>query len=392
MKKVFVSIIVPLIVLTTFGLIVVGVIANPTDSGPNTEALIAPVNVNEEVQAPLFVFDPEAVNYEISQPDYEWLELSDSSDEQITVDEIVDNVGSAEIDLGFYFPFFTEIYRQVRLSDNGYIYFGGEEAEGGNTPQAIPADVDLIHNFIAPFGADLFRYPGDSTVYIARQSEPERHLVLQFQNAYWCCNLEAPNNFQVVLYPDGRILTQYKSIHSENPPHAYLTVGLENENGTRGYDFYTGYLDETDSLHDQLAVLYDPSDTVLGRILFIPETVSAQGTPSQTITLNADLLNLSGVDSSFTITHTMQVNGVEVSNLVETLPDSKTTWRFDILSEPSLVANTYAAPLAVAVVIPELAAEGDTAVITFRALPEAISDFTPTVTFTVEVITTNDQE
>ncbi len=383
MKKVFLSLI-SLTILIIFGFIVVGVVANPVIPAQNTGSLTISADVVEPIQVP-FEFVPEAVSYDVSQPDYEWLEVSDSKDEQLSDNELVDNVGSAEIDIGFYFPFFAGIYHQMRLSDNGYIYFGGAAADGGNTPQAIPTDVDLIHNFIAPFGADLFRYPDDSVVYVARQTEPERRLVLQFQNAYWCCNLESPNDFQIVLYPDGRILTQYKSIQSENPPHAYLTVGLENEDGTRGYEFYTGLLDETNVLHDQLAILYDPGDTVLGRILFMPQMVTAQGTPSQTVTLNADLLNLSGSDSNFTITHTMQITPVPVEdeNSEET---ENPSWHFDVLSEPERVSHTQAKPLTVAVTIPGHAAKGDTATITVHALPEAVAGFRPTAFFAIEVI------
>jgi hypothetical protein len=216
-------------------------------------------------------------------------------------------------------------------------------------------------------GADLFRYPEDSAVYIARQTEPERRLVLQFEKAYWCCNLEAPNDFQVILYPDGRILTQYPSIQSV--PHAYLTVGIENQDGTRGHNFYTGFLDES-PLQDQQAVLYDPGDTVFGRVLFIPDAETVQGTPGQTVTLSADLLNLSGADSNFTITQTLQVNGVEVPT--DPGESEEPAWRFHILAEPDLVGNTDFAPLTVQVIVPEAVAVGDTAVFAFQALPEAV--------------------
>jgi hypothetical protein len=333
----------------------------------------------------LFIFTPEEVVYEVSQPTYSWIDISASSDEQIAEGDPADNLGSAAIEIGFYFPFFEEIYRQVRVSDNGYLYFGGDETHGANAPQAVPSDVDLIHNLIAPFGADLFRYPGDSVVYIARQTDPERRLVLQFEKAYWCCNLEAANDFQVVLYPDGRILTQYQSI-GQSVPHAYLTAGIENKDGTRGYNFYTGFLDEAPMLQGQQAVLYGPGDTLLGRMLFIPEAVTVQGTPTETATLSADLLNLSGTDSYFTITHTLRVNGLEI--LADPGQPEEPAWRFNILTEPGLVSNTDFAPLTVEVTVPETAALDDTAIITFQALPDTVQGFTPTVTFTVIVTDT----
>ncbi len=416
MKKIFLSIL-TLVVLIVFGGMVFVVIARPAGLAQSTEGPVVSVDHSaalQPAQAPPFIFDPEAVSYEISEPDYGWLDISTGSDEQIIPADFEDDLGSAAIDMGFYFPFFGQIYGQVRLSDNGYLYFDGDETTGGNTPQTVPSEVDLVHNLIASFGANLFRNPGDSAVYIARQTEPERRLVVQFENAYWCCNLETPNDFQVVLYPDGRILSQYQSIKNDNPPHAYLTVGIENEGGTRGHHVYTGFLDETDTLHDQLAILYDPGETILGRLLFIPEAGVVQTEPGQTVTFTADLLNLSGVDSHFTITRTMQVNGADVPLLPVNSADAEEktdesragddsggtggtgeaeatdepaqpTWSINILAEPGQVNNTYANPLEVEIFIPETATVGDVAVITFRALPEAVAGLEAVATLTLEV-------
>lgn len=348
------------VVLVVSCLAVVAVIAGPDDLAQRARGL---------AQGIPFTFDPGKVSYEISQPDYGWIDVSATRDEQITDAESVDNVGSTEIDIGFYFPFFEGIYRWVRLSDNGYLYFGGDEEDGGNAPQTVPSSVDLIHNLIAPLGADLFRYE-DSAVYIARQTEPERRLVLQFEKAYWCCSLGAPNDFQVILYPDGRILTQYQSIHSENASHAYLTVGIENQDGTRGHNFYTGFLDRA-PLQDQQAVLYDPGNTMFGRVLFIPDAETAQvaSGQTQTVTLGTDLLNLSGADSNFTITHTLQVNGVGVSTTSD--EPEEPAWSYAV-TEPGFVKNTDFVPLTVEVIVPETAVVGDTAVITLQALTEAV--------------------
>ncbi|MBN1994205.1 MAG: hypothetical protein JW953_16025 [Anaerolineae bacterium] len=404
MKKVFLSSL-TLTTLVLFGLVAFIVIARPGLGQSNNLAAVA--DVSQPVVAVSFDFDPQLVDYQVSQPDYAWIDLSDSSDEQIKPADFEDNVGSAAIDLGFYFPFFDHVYRQVRVSDNGYLYFGGEQTDGGSTPQAVPSQEDLIHNLIAPLGADLFRNPADSVVYIARQTEPDRRLVVQFENAYWCCNLEAANNFQVILYPDGRILTQYQSVQSQDPAHAYVTVGLENEDGSRGQSFYTGLLNKTDVFKSELAVLYNPGDTVLGRLLFMPETGHAQAAPGQSATFNTDLLNLSGVDSTFTITHTLQVNGVDVplhpvaaeESQEADAPDESTgpegtaeppaTWGIKTLTEPGQVNHTEAGPLAVEIIIPQTAQAGDVAVITFRALPDAITELEAVATFTIEVTSAN---
>ena len=247
MRKIFLSIS-ALTILVIFGAVTFVIIAGPGSLARHPEisaaSAVSNVAMNEPGPAP-FTFDPAAVSYEVSQPDYAWIDISSNSDEQIQPSDFEDNVGSAAIDIGFYFPFFENIYHQLRLSDNGYLYFAGEAADGGNTPQAVPSQEDLIHNLIALLGADLFRNPNDSVVYVSRQTEPERRLVVQFENAYRCCNLAAPNDFQVVLYPDGRILSQYQSIQSQEPAYDYVTAGIENEDGSRGYNFYTGLMNDT---------------------------------------------------------------------------------------------------------------------------------------------------
>ena len=128
MKKAFLSTI-SLAVLIVFGFIVVGVVANSVVTVQNTGSLATSAHVAGPIQVP-FEFVPAAVSYDISQPDYEWLEVSDSNDEQLSDNELVDNVGSAEIDIGFYFPFFAGIYRQVPLACAGRGQFQADFAVG----------------------------------------------------------------------------------------------------------------------------------------------------------------------------------------------------------------------------------------------------------------------
>lgn len=242
MKK-SISIITSILTLTIFSVGAFVVLARPATLAPPQTAASAA---------------PESLSYDIAEVDYAWIDISAAADEQISPTEFEDNVGSAAIDIGFTFPFFDESYDTLAISDNGYLYFGGDEADGGDTPQAIPSAVDGIHNLIAPLGADLFRNPADTAVFIARQSEPEPRLVIQFDNAYWCCSLDRPVDFQVVLYPDGRILTQYQHLTGDEAPHVHVAIGLENGDGAEGVSLYTGFLDETDRLADESAILYEP--------------------------------------------------------------------------------------------------------------------------------------
>lgn len=361
MKKTLLSTITSLFVLVAFSFLVFLIFSRP--------AGLAQV----ETGAPPPAFEAAAVTYEVTRPDYDWIDISGAYDEQIVAADFEDNLGSRAFELGFYFPFFDNVYAELRYSDNGYVYFGGDETTGANTPQRLPSSVDGVHNLIAPLGADLFRNPGDSTVYLARQESPERRFVIQFEHAYWCCSLENPLDFQIVLYPDGRILTQYRSIRGT--AQNYVSAGLENADGSHGQAVYSGFLGQTDQLGDETAFLYDPGDSILGRLRFIPDRVETTGPAGQIVTLSADLLNLSGVETDFSLSHTLQLNAEA----------GDTAWQVETVTEPGSLGNGEFGPLTVAVAIPATAAAGDTATFVFTAAPAAREDLAATVTFMVEV-------
>ncbi len=382
MKKILFSMLTSLMILLMFGIAVFVVFAGPSGITQPTTASQLPeaddgLQLNE---TSLNSFNPDEVSYEISQPEYAWIDVSSESDEQIAPSDFEDNVGSAAIDIGFYFPFFDQIYNQVHVSDNGYIYFDGDEASGGNVPQNIPSSIDPIHNLIAPIGADLFRNADDSVVYIARQTEPEQRLIIQFAQVYWCCNLEDVVDFQIVLYPDGRILTQYKTIGGDSTAKRYLTAGIENSDGSRGHNLYSGFLAETDMLVDEAAMLYDPGDSILGQIQFMPETIIVEGNGGETLTLTADLLNLSGVDVTFALTHTLQIN--EASATSATDSDG---WTFATVAEPTSLGNGESGPLAIEITIPADAAPSDIAVLSFEAMSDAVES-SPQTIMTIQAV------
>ncbi|MDY7076391.1 MAG: hypothetical protein SXV54_05645, partial [Chloroflexota bacterium] len=233
---------------------------------------------------------------------YDWVEISDDYDEAVTLGG--DNAGSAEIAIGFYFPFYDNVYRTLRASTNGYIYFGGTGADGGPTPIFIGSSSDP-NNFIAPFGADLYMYPNVSQIYVSRQFT---RTVIEFVDVQWCCGLNDPHTFEIILYRDGRILTQYRQIRYSTNPNERVVAGIENNDGSDGAAYYQNWFQEDTSLGDGLAVLYDPADSIFGHLVLDPPAQIWWDDPGRTGNFDVNLFNLTGITDTFNITYSISIS------------------------------------------------------------------------------------
>ena len=154
-----------------------------------------------------------------------------------------DNDFSQSYPIGFYFPYYDQLYTEFRVSENGFIYFGENVGDGGGVPDEIPGDSisnpssDDINNFIAPFAGDLSGDYAVSRVYVKNDTNPQnRRTIIEFENMVWCCWQGNPRTFEVILYPDGTIDLQYLKVtnfsESTLDDNKEVRVGLENLNGS----------------------------------------------------------------------------------------------------------------------------------------------------------------
>ncbi|MFP4394265.1 MAG: hypothetical protein ACLFTI_03295 [Anaerolineales bacterium] len=319
---------------------------------------------------------------------YEWIEISDSGDLVLNPQDHNlqgDNAGSAPQNIGFNFPFFDNVYDSFRVSTNGYIYFDGTAGDGNAVPNLIDGEYGPTsppENFIAPFGADLFMHPQVSRVYVEQQSNPRR-TVIEFVDMQWCCGLNDSHTFEIILYPDGRILTQYRQIRYLSNRNNYVVAGLENAAGDDGAAYYVDFFGENTALDNRLAVLYDPGDSIFGRVILNPPARPWWGDPGERGQFETELINMTGITDYFELTYTLRVS----SSVVPT----PTLWPIDVppyvnqseetghLPEP--ISNLSGTAIPISVTIPITAAWSDLATIYLTATAHT----SPTITNTVAI-------
>lgn len=303
---------------------------------------------------------------------YDWVEVSGTG---FPIGLSGDNRGSAAFDSGFYFPFFDNLYRTFRVSTNGYIYFGGTGGAGGAAVPILIGSPLAPNNFIAPFGADFFVHPSVSEIYIDRQSTPRR-TVIEFVDIQWCCGLNDPHTFEIILYPDGRILTQYRQVRFLSNPNSYVVAGIENAAGSEGVPYYEDWFEENPLLDDGLAVLYDPGDTILGHLILDPPAQTWWEDPGQRESFDTAVVNLTGVSTTFDITYSLSVSSSVV-------PQS--LWPVSVPAASGPISNTGFSSFQVTVTIPVTAAWWDMASLHITVTSAVSATISDTVVITYGV-------
>ena len=173
---------------------------------------------------------------EAGGPVFQWEDIS-TVGTQITGINIDSNVGPFPI--GFSFPFYGSNFTSFRFCTNGFISFTSPSDAYTNRP--IPNQT--VYNLIAPFWDDLNFNISGSPYY---HNDGEK-LIIQYDNVVHYSS-GGPYTFEILIYPDGRIVFQYLNMQSSLNS---ATVGIQNEVGTDGLEiaFNTSYI------HDNLAVL-----------------------------------------------------------------------------------------------------------------------------------------
>jgi subtilisin family serine protease len=144
-----------------------------------------------------------------------------------TAPALLSNDGAQLVSLPFEFPFYGRRYSQVWIHANGFLsfdqsYAGGQFASNTCVP-ALAAPDGAIYGLwddLDPSQGGRVTYTGTPDVAFAvTWRDVPRH------------DDSAPNTFQVVLWPDGRVFLTYLAV--AHPAEA--TVGLENWDNTLGW-------------------------------------------------------------------------------------------------------------------------------------------------------------
>lgn len=152
-----------------------------------------------------------------------WVDASEGGAISITLgDDGVETIG-----LPFTFPFYGVDYNQILVHANGFLsfvypYAGSQAAVNGCVPSLEAPDgaIYVLWDDLDPSrgGQVFFRNVDDQYVVVEWRDVPKR-------------GSGGLNTFQVLLWPDGRVLMQYQAVAEP----ASATVGLENWDNTMGW-------------------------------------------------------------------------------------------------------------------------------------------------------------
>jgi subtilisin family serine protease len=150
-------------------------------------------------------------------PAFDWVDISTIGTPVPFTSSDDNNVQN--IPIGFNFPFYGNTFSTVNVCTNGWISFTSTSTDFSNDPLPNSAAPE---NLIAAFWDDL--NPGTSPQRVFRYSDGTRFIVSWV--AVPRLTSGGPYTFQIILYPSGRIVTQYLDMQGTRLNEA--TVGIQN--------------------------------------------------------------------------------------------------------------------------------------------------------------------
>jgi N-acetylneuraminic acid mutarotase len=137
---------------------------------------------------------------------------------------------SAQVNLPFTFTFYGQSYNTAYVCTNGHLTF---QPTVGFCPffnSAIPS-AGTPNAAIYPFWDDLFVDPPTGSMFTSTLSNPNR-FVIEWRNVRFFGDLTRRMDIEVVLFENGRILTQYRNIAADSREQGNsATIGIENAAG-----------------------------------------------------------------------------------------------------------------------------------------------------------------
>jgi subtilisin family serine protease len=182
---------------------------------------------------------------------------------------------STLVTLPFQFTFYGQSYSTAHVATNGFLNFLSPNATftNGSIPSAGAPNAAIY-----PFWDDMFVDGSASVRTDVLGSAPNRRFVIEWRNVtFFPPGGPKRIDFEVVLYENGRILTQYRNIEDDGQERGNsATLGIENEDGTDAFQYsFNEATVETPSF----AVLYrlPPSGFVQGQVTDANDDLAVAG-------------------------------------------------------------------------------------------------------------------
>ncbi|NOZ09141.1 MAG: S8 family serine peptidase [FCB group bacterium] len=161
--------------------------------------------------------------------DYDWIDIEGLGTQMTFTHN--DQAADETIDLGFEFPFYGETYSQCIVNANGWIGFGEDNVEWSNTiipdPAAPRPAVFGYWDDLNPNNTGNSDQMAGDVYYLAEDGR----LIVWFDHVvhwYGSNSIEGTYDFEMVLYADGTIRYNYRTMEGEV---GLATIGIQNAAG-----------------------------------------------------------------------------------------------------------------------------------------------------------------
>ena len=181
-----------------------------------------------------------AINNDVA---YDWVELSASAT-QVTFSD--NDSSTPDIDIGFDFPFYGDLYSSLTINPNGWLGFGsgGDQWDNQSIPtSSIGAAIFAFWDDLNPTNSSCNEYCGGDVYYESRDD----HFIVWFDNvAHWWTNFNNCNyTFQVIINKTGEVELNYQDVNDDSN----ASIGIQGSgNVGQEIQYNSSYINSSSSV------------------------------------------------------------------------------------------------------------------------------------------------
>lgn len=149
--------------------------------------------------------------------EYSWNEINETGTRLNVISEEDDEYESISfMGQGWNFTFYKNNYSEIFVSTNGWMSFtdlGDTDDWLNGIPSQSSENIDFIALLSEDLNLDDTDFGGGDVYYNFSGTAPNRYLVIEYYQAYDFSNEEIVGDFEVILYENGTIKFQYKTVN-----------------------------------------------------------------------------------------------------------------------------------------------------------------------------------
>jgi hypothetical protein len=142
---------------------------------------------------------------------------------------------SVAVSLPFAFSLYGQTYNTAYVCTNGHLTFQSTIGFCPFSNSSIPS-TGTPNAAIYPYWDDMFM-DGSSSMWTRTLSNPTRFVIEWRNAAYFPGGTADRVDFEVILYENGQILTEYRNIDNAHEQGNSATIGIENTDGSDAFQY-----------------------------------------------------------------------------------------------------------------------------------------------------------